>query len=88
MKTSSKLNTLFQCVSPVIELPDKSLIDSQQQSATLLTSISASSPAIFTDNPLLHIDSSNKIKNDHKDLNVTTDEEDDEVQSVSTLCEE
>lgn len=88
MKTSSKLNTLFQCVSPVIELPDESLIDSQQQSATLLTSISASSPAIFTDNPLLQIDSSNKIKNDHKDLNVTTDEEDDEVQSVSTLCEE
>lgn len=77
IKTSSKLNTLFQCVSPVIELPDRSY-ESQQQSATLLTS--ASSPAIFTDNPL-------HISHDHN-KGLTTDEEDDEVRSVSTLCEE
>lgn len=93
IKTSSKLNTLFQCVSPVIELPDKSYT-SQQQSATLLTSASSPSPSPnFIDNPL-HISNRSNCNNDHKDFNsnfnVTTDddEEDDEVQSVSTLCEE
>lgn len=85
MKTSSKLNTLFQCVSPVIELPDKTL-ESQQQSATLLTS--ASSPAIFTDNPL-HNNANDHIYKTISSVNLVAseEEEDDEIQSVSTLCE-
>uniref|UniRef100_A0A336MT49 CSON006847 protein n=1 Tax=Culicoides sonorensis TaxID=179676 RepID=A0A336MT49_CULSO len=87
IKTGSKLsNTLFQCVSPVLDSMDKKL-NFQQKSAsfhTLPQSPPSSPPPIFVDNPL-HISKSqsNNYLADNDD-----DDDEDDTQSVSTLCED